>query len=100
MIRYVIKDKDSRKCKHCVSDPSVKVIPGKYGPRHYDCHCEGHCHPGTGACQGACRQGWAGPTCQINTSMSDYIMIAIPDGDYLCLIILGVFFSLLRMTPF
>lgn len=48
-------------------DSSVKVIPGKYGPRHYDCHCEGHCHPGTGACQGACRQGWAGPTCQINT---------------------------------
>lgn len=70
--------------KYCVSDSSVKVIPGKYGPRHYDCHCEGHCHPGTGACQGACRQGWAGPTCQINTSMSDHIIIAIPDRDDLC----------------
>ncbi|XP_048766872.2 low-density lipoprotein receptor-related protein 2-like isoform X2 [Ostrea edulis] len=45
--------------------PSIKVIPGKYGPRHYDCHCNGNCHPGTGACLNTCKRGWAGPTCQI-----------------------------------
>nr|XP_022287208.1 low-density lipoprotein receptor-related protein 1B-like isoform X2 [Crassostrea virginica] len=46
-------------------DPSTKVIAGSYGPLHYDCHCDGHCHPGTGACFGRCKPGWAGPTCQI-----------------------------------
>ncbi|XP_061177471.1 low-density lipoprotein receptor-related protein 8-like [Saccostrea echinata] len=55
--------KDSSDEEQC--DPSIKVIPGKYGPGEYDCHCNGPCHPGTGACLSTCLQGWAGPTCQI-----------------------------------